>query len=334
MKAALLQKWKRFDFYQSIFAVITWLAIPSSFYFVPTIFRFFDWAEKHNVQPAQWSDAYIIIGAAFSQHILYSLINRSSWSYIYENLDDKYQGEDRVDRATRVTKLVYDLVFYTTSTVFAFYAFGNSGIIPKSFFGVGDCSALFSEYPNKPNIPFLNEYYLYQLGNHGYRLVSHIIKSRHEPKFYEMLLHHYAALCLIMYSYFFNFTQLGSMVLISHDASDIFLCSVRAYDSMRNKNKYIWGFGAIAVLAAWIYARLIFFPACLIKECMHHCGTFPNWEVVGTLFRWKIGLLCVLLVLHVYWVGVLIYISMQSLKRKTVKLSSNMKRQHLMKKVD
>jgi len=332
MKNQLLTKWKRFDFYQSIFALLTWITIPSSLLFLPNVLNFFEWADKRDIKTAQWSDLGIIIGAAISQLILSSLVKRVAWSYIFENLDDKYQGEDRVERASRVTKLVYDFIFYTTSTVFAFYAFGSTYIIPKSFFGKGECSALFQDYPTKPNIPFLNEYYLYQLGNHGYRLIHHVIVARHEPKFYEMLLHHYAALCLIAYSYLFNFTPTGSMILILHDASDIFLCSVRAYDSMRNKNKILWYGGAIGVLVAWIYCRLIFFPACLIKECTHHRETFPNWEIVGTPYTWKIGLLWVLLVLHTYWVGVLIYIASQSLKKKTIKLSSHTKRQNLVSK--
>jgi len=136
--------------------------------------------------------------------------------------------------------LIYDTLFYTTSTVFAFYSFSHTNIIPKALFGSGECSALFEGYPNKPDIPYFNEFYLYQMGNHLYRLINHWIVFRNDVKFYEMHLHHWVAFWLIAYSYLLNYTHLGGIVMILHDFGDIFLSGSRVYDALRNKVKLIW----------------------------------------------------------------------------------------------
>ena len=51
------------------------------------------------------------------------IVKRTSYGFVYENLEDKYQGEERITRVDKVVKLIYDTLFYITSTVFAFYCF-------------------------------------------------------------------------------------------------------------------------------------------------------------------------------------------------------------------
>jgi len=85
------------------------------------------------------------------------------------------------------------------------------------------------------------------MGNHLYRLVNHWIVFRHEPKFYEMHLHHWVAFWLIAYSYLLNYTHLGGIVMILHDFGDIFLSGGRVYDALRNKIKAIWAINYLCV---------------------------------------------------------------------------------------
>lgn len=39
----------------------------------------------------------------------------------------------------------------------------------------------------------------------------------------ESMVHHIATVLLLVYSYYVNFARVGTMVLITHDISDIFL---------------------------------------------------------------------------------------------------------------
>jgi len=303
---------------------------------MPNVFMFFEWADKNKVKTAEWSDLGIIIGSCFVQLFLYLIVKKTCRRYIYISLDDKYQGDDKLERVARVVRYFYDELFYTTTTFFAFYAFANTVIIPKSFFGSGECSNLFSEYPNKPSIPYLNEFYLYQLGNHLYRLINHAATARHEARFYEMFLHHYVTFALIFYSYLFNYTHHGAMTMILHDFGDIFLCGLRAYDSFKIKIKVVWYFGIIGTLITWIYSRILFLPGCMINACFGHIedlnnGLYHVSDITKVPFAWLTGLLFVLLILHTYWLFALVYVCWKSLTKKSIKLSANPKRQLLLK---
>jgi len=56
-----------------------------------------------------------------------------------------------------------------------------------------------------------------------------VIKRKTERKFYEYLLHHFVAATLILFSMMCNEIAAGTMILIVHDASDIFVALGRGY---------------------------------------------------------------------------------------------------------
>jgi len=45
--------------------------------------------------------------------------------------------------------------------VFAYYAFGNTRLIPGMMFGDGTCEDTFRDYPVKPTDKYFNEFLLY-----------------------------------------------------------------------------------------------------------------------------------------------------------------------------
>ena len=321
----------KINFYQNLFAIVTWIVIPTSFIYIPDVIKFIKYSTEHGLSTPDLSDIAIVIASAIFQFFLFLIVKTLSGRFVYQYLDDKYQGDERLRKANGIIKLIYDNVFYTTSTVFAFYHFSNQAI-PKSLFGQFECDALFTEFPNKPSIPYFNEFYLYQLGNHLYRLVNHAVIARKEPKFYEMFLHHYVAFWLIFYSYLLNYTLMGGIVLITHDIGDIFLTFGRAYDSFKNKIKSIWFANYILILASWIYTRLYVFPKCLIWNCWKHLGQTEVWHLTGRAFTWQFSLTFVLLVLHAYWISTFIIIGVQAITKKNMKLSAHSSRPHTLKK--
>jgi len=291
--------------------------------------EFFKYAAKHNIVTAELSDFGIVIGSAFFQYFLFLSIKRNFGRFLSENIDEKYQGEERLARVEKMSKLMYDSIFYSSASGFAFYCFMNTNVIPKYLFGQGECDSLFDGYPHKPQIPIFNEFYLYQMGNHLYRLIHHWIVSRKDEKFYEMHLHHWIAFWLIAYSYLLNYTNLGGIVIILHDVADIFFSSGRVYDSLRNKIKVIWYGCAISILISWIYSRLIFFPACVIYTCWTHMEAWGDlWPIVKMQYYFMFSLLLVLLILHTYWVVVFIKLaaapgSKKAEQSKSLKVKAN-----------
>jgi len=171
------------------------------------------------------------------------------------------------------------------------------------------------------------------MGNHLYRLVSHWAFFRKDVKFYEMHLHHWMAFWLIVFSYLLNFTHMGGIVMITHDIGDIFLTIARTYDGLRNKIKPIWYLNFALVLWSWIYCRLVFFPTCLIKMSYDYMGKYEAWPLVSWLYMFKWSMLCMLLVLHAYWIATFLIHGSNSVKKGSISISVNPKRQKLLEEM-
>jgi len=73
-------------------------------------------------------------------------------------------------------------------------------------------------------------YFMIQLGIHFFSLFEMVVlKRKTERKFYEYVLHHSVAVSLILFSTMSNQIAVGTMILIIHDASDIFMAFSRLY---------------------------------------------------------------------------------------------------------
>jgi len=57
------------------------------------------------------------------------------------------------------------------------------------------------------------------------------------------------------------------MILIIHDASDIFMAGSRFYfEANIKKHKLITGFTIFMLFFSWIYMRIVVFPFCLLSN--------------------------------------------------------------------
>lgn len=80
-------------------------------------------------------------------------------------------------------------------------------------------------------------------------------------------MHHTVASSLILFSMTCNQIAAGVMVLIVHDASDIFLASARFYfEAHFKKSNIVTGVIVVAMFVFWIYFRLVVFPFCLLAN--------------------------------------------------------------------
>jgi hypothetical protein len=98
--------------------------------------------------------------------------------------------------------------------------------------GEGKCSSIYDNYPDWPNSKRkeMEIFFMVQLGVHIFSVFEMVvIKRKTERKFYEYLLHHFVAASLILCSMMCNEIAAGTIILIVHDFSDIFLAMSRAY---------------------------------------------------------------------------------------------------------
>lgn len=173
---------------------------------------------------------------------------------------------DALKRAEQHCKWMFDVVYYTCTTIIGYLIIRKTDFLPNYLGGSGSCSNIYVGHPKVQDIKFLNLYYQIQAGSHLYTFINQIWCKRNDTKFYEYALHHGLALFLIWFSYMMNLTQVGILVLILHDPADVFLILARAYTDYKFRKKYV----NIAIYTicylTWVYTRVVSFQVCCIWE--------------------------------------------------------------------
>jgi len=132
----------------------------------------------------------------------------------------------------------------------------------------------------------------------------------------EMLLHHFATISLMLFSYYFDLTRIGMCVLMIHDVNDLLLESAKVFVYSDNETVANILFGTFAVV--WFIVRWGFYSHNILYSVYTHAwneivqlsiekgsylGVMPStWIRLWFIF---FGFLLLLLVLHIYW-GILI----------------------------
>ena len=175
-----------------------------------------------------------------------------------KNLDYKYQGKERADRAHKQAKYVYKFFFFVLIVSFGFCVLKDQDYFPASLLGKGDARNTFKLFPFIKNLEWIKYYYLTSA---AYHLDSFIILLTQRPRndFGEMFLHHFVTVALIFCSYITNFLPIGSLIIFIHDQADLPISFIRCIVDLK-------GFlilkiiAYICIMVTWIYTRLIIFP--------------------------------------------------------------------------
>lgn len=184
-------------------------------------------------------------------------------------LNPSYEGEVKRAKLQFMLKLTYDTIFYSLATVISYLTFRQEPWFPLAVGGCGSCEKIYQDYPNWPKNkrPELEIYFCFQLGVHMYSIFELVIFKKNDRKYYEWMLHHFMAASLILFSMMCNEITAGVMILIIHDASDIFMAGGRAYfEAHVRKIKEVTGFVVFMLFFSWIYLRIFIFPFCLLSN--------------------------------------------------------------------
>lgn len=137
---------------------------------------------------------------------------------------------NREKRSEEYCKWIFDTIYYTTTSIWAFLLLRGQKFNPEWFGGDSDgCVSIFANYPEKPDIPNMDLFYLIQLGDHLNSFVYQLFFKRADKKYMEYTLHHGCAMFLIFFSYLMNYQAIGTIVLLIHDPCDVLLILSRVY---------------------------------------------------------------------------------------------------------
>jgi len=163
-----------------------------------------------------------------------------------------------------------------------------------------DVNEVFSVWPFDVLEQPIRLFYYLETGLYIHLTINHFFEV-YRKDFAVMLLHHVATMGLLAWSWLFNFTRWGILVMILHDVSDVVLEASKLCQYMQLEVAKDCGFVIFAL--TFFVTRLVMFPLYILKPAM-----FESYPVWGNLvLRYVlIALLGVLQLMHVWWFSIIV----------------------------
>lgn len=238
----------------------------------------------------------------------FKIIIESALMHITEKIMDKKFFEPGQDEIRKILKRklainMFKFIYYSSATVFGYYVLLRCDYFPKELGGNGHMRNMFSNgYPNsfyfeKPK--FLNLYYFVCLSYSFVDLIWLIFIYDRQSDFWNMLLHHLCTSSLIIFSYVTNYSNIGSIVLFLHNATDVVVYAYRIvlYCQVSSIPRTCL---LISVLFAFIYGRLFGFG-----KLIYTSYKTVTWE--WGWVEWSLwGFLAFLYIMHANWTFIIL----------------------------
>ncbi|XP_053478401.1 ceramide synthase 2 isoform X2 [Ictalurus furcatus] len=192
--------------------------------------------------------------------------------------------------------------FREASWRFAFYlcAFigGLVALHDKPWFY--DLREVWAGFPKQTLLDSQYWYYMIEMGFYSSLLFSVVVDIKRKD-FKEQLVHHWATLTLLSFSWCANYIRIGTLVLLVHDVADVLLELGKVF----NYAGWTCACNTVFVLFTVVFmvTRLVIFPFWLI-----HCTWVYPLEQFQPFFGYYFfnGMLVVLLLLHVFWASLIL----------------------------
>uniref|UniRef100_A0A673N6Q0 Ceramide synthase 2-like n=1 Tax=Sinocyclocheilus rhinocerous TaxID=307959 RepID=A0A673N6Q0_9TELE len=192
--------------------------------------------------------------------------------------------------------------FKEASWRFAFYLCSSFGGVlalhDKPWFY--DLREVWAGFPKQSLLDSQYWYYIIEMSFYGSLLFS-VAADVKRKDFKEQLVHHWATLTLLSFSWCANYIRIGTLVMLVHDTSDVLLESAKMF----NYAGWETTCNSIFVVFALVFmvTRLIIFPFWLI-----HCTWVYPLDQFEPFFGYYFFnvMLVVLLLLHVFWASVIL----------------------------
>jgi ceramide synthetase len=205
------------------------------------------------------------------------------------------------DRAVKMSKYVFSIFYFSFVTAYGYYLFKDAPWLEWYLGGSGTWEALWEGAPFVVQSPGCMTYCMLQIGYHGGDLVSHLFFEERQNDFGEMMLHHTAAVSLLVSMTFANQTPIGCVVSYLHDIADI---TVAICKWLSNSYETWAGVFLVINIIVWGYTRIFVFGYIVFRiwtEKVFTCygdGPFADFWPIVVL---SAVMLSALLVLHVFW---------------------------------
>lgn len=315
------------DKHEKIWKIFSIVTVVVSLWTTYTLTEFTKWASDNVKDFASPKEMAYVFTLSIFIYFFRCGFRMLFYKPIYDGLEGKYFGEEREQRAKKVVKWIHDTIYYSSSVAFFYYNYRKT-IVPPHLLGEADTNSYWDHMPNVPSAekyPYLREFYIVQMAAHFCTLVEQVLFKRDEAKYYEYFLHHHLSFIMILNSYFQHQWPMGSVVMVTHDLTDIFLSSSRATEAFFKpkgnnwKANTIYGFFAFTVLV-WFYSRLYVSAVVGMYGSTIVIGTLGGvWHLIGIAFTFSVSLLYILYILDLYWGMTMLKILVTAICKKEYK---------------
>ncbi|KAG2702585.1 hypothetical protein I3843_06G090100 [Carya illinoinensis] len=211
------------------------------------------------------------------------------------------EASERKKKIRKFKESAWKCIYYLSAELLALYVtYDEPWFTTTRYFWVGPGDQVWPDQRIKLKLKGL---YMFAAGFYTYSIFALIFWETRRSDFGVSMGHHFATLILIVLSYIFRFSRVGSVVLALHDASDVFL-------EVGKMSKYsgaerIASFAFILFVLSWILLRLIYYPFWVLWSTSYEVVLTLDQEkhpVDGPIYYYVFNtLLFCLLVLHIYW---------------------------------
>ncbi|XP_039529069.1 ceramide synthase 2 [Pimephales promelas] len=217
------------------------------------------------------------------------LCKKCSWSSRQvERWFRRRRNQDRPSVLKKFREASWRLVFYVGT-----FTGGVIALYDKPWFY--NLREVWIGYPKQSMLESQYWYYIVEMSFY-LSLVLRITFDVKRKDFKEQIIHHWATLTLLAFSWCANYIRVGTLVMLIHDSSDILLESAKIF----NYAKWEKTCNSIFVVfaAIFIITRLIIFPFWII-----HCTWVYPLDYYPPFFGYYFFnfMLVVLLMLHIFW---------------------------------
>lgn len=196
--------------------------------------------------------------------------------------------QDRPSLLTKFCESMWKFAFYLWAFVFGFYYLSKT---PWFW----DSREYWNKYPFHELSLEVYIHYMAEFGFYGSLIFSQFFDVKRKD-FVVMCIHHHVTVLLLTIAYVANMTRAGAIILLLHDAADIFLELAKMANYAKWQKLCNTFFLLFAVV--FIVTRLIIYPIKSVRSVF-----YESWEIIGPFRIWGfINLLLVTLqIMHIYW---------------------------------
>jgi len=172
---------------------------------------------------------------------------------------------------------------------------------PEPVAWVKDTKDMWSNWPYDSVKPIILFYYIVELGLYIHFLIYTEVQRSDTI---EMIIHHVLTILLIIFSHIAHWSKIGSLFLILHDTSDVFLESAKIFNYISKVKGRGWASPVCDILFAifaitFFITRLMLYPRLVLWAAFIEGPMFLSAQFPGYIFF--LSLATGLQALHIFW---------------------------------